>query len=145
MLPHLKRQRAAQAAGFVAATIAAVALTGWWAGQPVLARGGSEYSLITPPAALCFAALGLALIHPGTNSRFAFVIGLVMAALTAADLGHDLAGWCRGPHLSRPKAGSFRMTTTLALSLALAGSSLALGRFERHPLAASDQRRRRRH
>jgi hypothetical protein len=143
MLRHLKRQRAAQAAGFVAATIAAVALTGWWAGTAgVGVREGSEYSLIAPLAALCFAALGLALIRPGTNSRFAFVIGLVVAALTAADLGQDLSGTELGIErrlvprsaVSRPEAGSFRMATTLALpsraarSHSVASSAIAFPR-----------------
>jgi hypothetical protein len=82
--------------------------------------------------------------HPSRqNSRFAFVIGLVVAALTAADLGQDLSGTELGIErwlvprsaVSRPEAGSFRMATSLALPLALAGSSLALGRFERHRLA----------
>jgi hypothetical protein len=36
---------------------------------------------------LALAALGFALVHPGKDSRFAFAVGLAVAALAALGLG----------------------------------------------------------
>jgi PAS domain S-box-containing protein len=138
MLLRLDRQRAAQAAGFVAVIIAAASLVGWWAGLPLAARWA-----VKPLAALYLAGVGLAVIHPGKNSRFAFTIGLAVAALATLDLGLNLLGvelgverWLvPGSAVSEP--GNPRITSAAALSLALAGGSLALGRFERHHFAAT--------
>jgi hypothetical protein len=100
----LRRQRASQAAGFAAATIAAAALIGWWAGLPSLSSWGSGFATVKPVTASCLTALGLALLHPGKNSRFPFAVGLTVAAVAALDLfGVDfginrwLAGRCVKP------------------------------------------------
>jgi hypothetical protein len=45
-----------------------------------------------PSAALCDAAPGLALVHPGKNSRFAFAVGLAMVTVAAVGLGLIAAG-----------------------------------------------------
>ncbi len=83
----LRRQRASQAAGFAAVTIGAAALIGWWAGLPLLSSWGSGLPPMRPLAALCLAALGLGLVHPGKDSRVAFAFGLTVAALGALGLG----------------------------------------------------------
>src|SRR5713101_6365591 len=137
-----KRQYASQAAGFAAVTIAAVVLIGWWAGLPLLSSWGSGVPPMRPVGALCLAALGLALMHPGKDSRFAFAVGLAMAALGAlglvlvlfnVELGIDrwLAPW------AAVGAASFRVANVATLALGLVGGSLALSRFERHRFAAT--------
>ena len=83
----LKRQRASQAAGFAAVTIAVAALIGWWAGLPLLSSWGSGFPPVRPLGALSLTALGLALMHPGKDSRVAFAFGLTVAALGALGLG----------------------------------------------------------
>jgi len=80
----LWRQRASQAAGFVAVTIAVAVLIGWWAGLPLLSSWGSGLPSMRPSGALALAALGLALMHPGKDSRVAFAVGLAAAALRCA-------------------------------------------------------------
>ena len=80
----LRRERASQAAGFVAVTIGAVALTGWRAGLPLLSSWGSGLPSMRPAGALALAAVGVALMHPGKNSRVAFAVGLAAAALRCA-------------------------------------------------------------
>ena len=82
----LKRQYASQAAGFVAVIIAAAALVGWWTGLPLLSSWGPGFPPMRPLGALCLAALGFALVHPGKNSRLAFAVGLAAAALAALGL-----------------------------------------------------------
>src|SRR5260370_35901569 len=86
LVPSLNRQHASQAAGFAAVTIAAAVLIGWWGGLPMLSSWGSGFAATKPVAALCLAALGLALVHPGKNSRFALAVGLAVAALAVRDL-----------------------------------------------------------
>jgi hypothetical protein len=81
-----KRQRASQAAGFAAVTIAVAALTGLWASLPVLSSWGSGFPVERPLGALCLTALGLALMHPGRESRIAFAVGLTAAAIAALAL-----------------------------------------------------------
>ena len=78
-----KRQFATQVAGFAAATIAATALFGWWASLPLLPSWGS--AAMPPMAALNLAALGLALLYSGKESRFAFAIGVAAVAIAALD------------------------------------------------------------
>ena len=84
-----------------------------------------------PLGALCLAALGLALMHPGKDSRFAFAVGLAMAALGAlglvlvlfnVELGIDrwLAPW------AAVGAAPFRVANVATLALGLVGGSLAL-------------------
>ena len=106
----LKRQHASKAAGFAAVAIVAAAFIGWWAGLPLLSSWGwgwgwgwgLGFAHTKPVTALCVAALGLALVHPGKNSRFAFAVGLVVAAVATLDLfdfGIDrwLTPWARLP------------------------------------------------
>ena len=137
----LKRQHASKAAGFAAVAIVAAAFIGWWAGLPLLSSWGwgLGFAHTKPVTALCLAALGLALVHPGKNSRFAFAIGLVVAAVATLDLfdfgiNRWLTPWAA---VLEYEAASFPMPHATALALALAGGSLALSRFERHRLAAT--------
>src|SRR5260370_37431945 len=88
---------------------------------------------------------GLALVHPGKNSRFAFAIGLTVAVIAALDLldrfGIDF-GINRLNRLLMPRAAvpgpgtSFGKTNGVPVALALSGGSLALSRFERYHFAA---------
>jgi PAS domain S-box-containing protein len=141
----LKKQHASQVAGFAAVTIAGAALIGWWTGFPLLSSWGSGFAAVKPVTALCLAALGLALVYPGKNSRFALVFGLAVAAGAALDLGQDLLGFDFGinrwlaPRATVPVNGeaSFRMITGTKLAIALAGGSLALSRFEGHHFTAT--------
>jgi hypothetical protein len=141
----LKRQRASQVAGFVAAMIGATVLIGWWAGLPQLYSWGSAFPPMRPFAALTLGALGLALVHPGKELRVAFVVGLAAVAVGAVGLGLMLLDL--GPRIDPWLASwaaeegsgttSFRVAKVAALALGLAGGSLALGCFERHRLAAT--------
>jgi PAS domain S-box-containing protein len=139
------RQRASQAAGLAAVIIAAVVLIGGGAGLPLLASWGAGFPPVRPSAALCIAALGLALIHPGKDLRFAFAVGLAVVAAAAVGLGLILfnidpgidpwlAPWVVG---EEPGAVSFRVAKVTALALGFAGGALAFSRFERHRLAAT--------
>ncbi len=133
----LNRQHASQAAGFAAVAIAAVVLIGWWVGLPMLSSWGSGFA-VKPVTALCLTALGLALVHPGKSMRFAFAVGLAVAAIAALDLVQDLFGLDFG--INRwlaPGAASLRMITGTTLAIALAGGSLALSRFEGHHFTAT--------
>jgi len=140
-----KRQYASQAAGFAAVTIAAAVLIGWWGGLPLLSRWGSGFPPMRPLGAFGLAALGLALIHPGKDSRVVFAVGVVVAVFAALILGlvllnfdlgrinRWLAPWAAVPGLG---AAPFRVGSAAAVAFGLAGGSLALSRFERHRLAA---------
>src|SRR5262245_12632441 len=136
-------QRAGQAAGFAAATIAAAALIGWWAGLPLLASWGAGFAAVKPVTASCLAALGLALVYPGKDWRFAFAVGLAVAALAALALAEVLFNVelgigplvVAGGASFRETATTFRVTNAAVLAGGLAGGALALGRFERHRLA----------
>jgi PAS domain S-box-containing protein len=143
---NLKRQRASQVAGFVAAAFAAAAFIGWWVSLPLLSSWGSGFVTVKPTTALCLVALGGALVHPGKNSRLAFAAGLAVVAIAALDLldrfGIDLGI----NHLNRllvPQAAVpgpetwFSMINGVPVGLTLAGSSLALSRFERYHFAAT--------
>jgi hypothetical protein len=59
------RQHASQVLGFAAVAIAAAALAGQWADLQLLLGWGAGLPVMTPFAAGCLAALGLALIRPG--------------------------------------------------------------------------------
>jgi hypothetical protein len=111
LVRSLRRQHASQAAGFVGVTIATAALIGWWVGLPMLSSWGSGFTTTKPVAALCLMALGLALVDPGKNSRFALAIGLAVAAIAVLDclasISVSTAGSCRGfrcRHLGRPRS-----------------------------------------
>jgi hypothetical protein len=103
-LADLTRQRASQAAGFAAVIVAAAVLIGGWAGLPLLSSWGAGFPPMRPSAALCVAALGLGLVHPGKDSRFAFAVGLAVVVVAALGLGLILfnvdpgidPGWRRG-------------------------------------------------
>jgi hypothetical protein len=141
---NLNRQRASQAAGFAAVAIAAVALISWWVSAPLPSSWGSGFATVKPTTALCLAALGLAVVYPGTASRFA--VGLAVAAIAALDLldlfGIDF-GINRLNSLLVPRAAvpgyetSFRMMNGVPVALEFAGASLVLGCFERHRFAAT--------
>jgi PAS domain S-box-containing protein len=141
LVRSLKRQHASQAAGFVGVTIATAALIGWWVGLPMLSSWGSGFATTKPVAALCLAALGLALVHPDKNSRFAFAVGLVVAVIAVLDLFDVDFGINRWlvPRAAMPTRGaaSFEMINGMPLAIALAGGSLALSRFEGHHFTAT--------
>jgi hypothetical protein len=143
----LRRQRASQVAGFAAVTIGAVALIGWWAGLPLLSSWGSGLPSLRPVGALALAALGLALMHPGKDSRVAFALGLAVTGLAALGvilalfnvelapaIDRWLAPWAAVP---APGPALIQVAVAGALAAGLAGGSLALSRFERHRLAAT--------
>jgi hypothetical protein len=106
--------------------------------------GGSGLATVKPTTALCVAALGFALVHPGEDSRVAFAVGLAVAVVAALDLGQGL--FSADFHVNRslesqgvvpgPDASSFRTINGTALAIALAGGSVALSRFEGRPFAA---------
>jgi PAS domain S-box-containing protein len=141
LVRSLKRQHASQAAGFVGVTIATAALIGWWVGLPMLSSWGSGFATTKPVAALCLAALGLALVHPDKNSRFALAVGLVVAVIAVLDLFDVDFGINRWlvPRAAMPTQGaaSFEMINGMPLAIALAGGSLALSRFEGHHFTAT--------
>jgi hypothetical protein len=141
LIRRLKRQHASGAAGFAAVTIAAVVLIGWWGGLPA----ASGFAAVKPLTALCLMALGLALVHPGKNSRFAFAVGLAVGVVAALDLGQDLLGFDFGidpwlvPRTALQESGtpSFRMINGMPVAIAIAGGSLVLSRFEGHHFTAT--------
>jgi hypothetical protein len=130
---NLKRQRASEAAGFAAVAIAAAAFIGWWAGLPLLASWGAGPAM-KPVAAACLGAFGLVLIYPGgRNSRFAVAVGLAAVVLAALDLfGIDF-----GINRSLVPPAAVPGTNPMAVSLGLAGASLALSRLEGYHFAAT--------
>ncbi|HKD27927.1 MAG TPA: PAS domain S-box protein [Xanthobacteraceae bacterium] len=139
----LGRQHGSQVAGFAAVTIAAASLIGGWAGLPLLSTWGLGFATVRPVAALCLAALGLALVPADKSSRFAFAIGLAVAVVAPLDLGQDLLGFDLGvnrwlaPQVAVPGPGSASVWMTNGTALALAGGSLVLSRFEGRRLAAT--------
>src|SRR5215470_17491998 len=141
LVRSLKRQHASQVAGFAAVTIAGAVLIGWWEGLPMLSSWGSTFVPTKPVAALCLTALGLALVHPGKNSRFALAVGLAVATIAVLDLfGVDFGinRWLV-PRAAAPGPGaaSFEMINGMPLAIALAAGSLALSRFEGHHFTAT--------
>jgi PAS domain S-box-containing protein len=138
-----KREYASQTAGLAAVMIAAVVLVGWWAELPLLLNWGAGFQATNPVTALCLAALGLALLHPGKNSRFAFTVGLAVVATGVFVLSQDLFGtdfdfspWWLAPRPALPGPWSY-VTNATALALALAGGSFALSGFKRYRFAAT--------
>jgi hypothetical protein len=148
LVRSLRRQRASQAAGqaagLAAVIIGAVALIGWWTGLPILFGWGA--GLPPSPAPLCLAALGLALIHPGKDSRLAFAVGLAVAGLAALgvalvqfNVDLDILNRWLVPSAAAPGLGraTFRAASAGTVALGLAGGSLALSRFEAHRFTAT--------
>jgi hypothetical protein len=140
-----KRKHVSHTAGVAAMTIAVAVLVGWWAGLPSLLSWGAGFGTTKPVTALCLAALGLALLHPGKNSRFALTVGLAVVAVGALGLSDDLFGigfdfnrwlkrWLPAPG---PWAAPFHVTNATNLALALAGGSFAVSGFERYRFAAT--------
>jgi PAS domain S-box-containing protein len=137
---NLKRQRASEVAGFAATMIGAAAFIGWWASLPMLSSWVSGFARMKPMTGLCLTALGLALMHPGKNSRFAVAVGLavaVVAALTLLGVDFGINAWLvpQGAVLE-PGPASSRMMIGMPLVMAPVGTSLALSRFEKHRFAA---------
>jgi PAS domain S-box-containing protein len=141
----LNRRRASQVAGLAAMAIGAAALAGWWAPVPLLSGLGPDFARVKPTTALCLTALGLALVHPGRNSRFALAVGVAVAAIAVFDLldrfgvdfGIDRLNGLLVPRTVEPGAeASFREINGVPVSLSLAGSALALSCFERRHFAA---------
>jgi PAS domain S-box-containing protein len=127
---------ASEAAGLAAAVIAVVAFAGWWAGLPLLSAWGVSSATVKPPVALCLAALGLALVHPGRNWRLAFAAGIAVAAVAALRLGLavlGLDGWLA----ELEAAAALQIPKAALLPLGLTGGALALGRFEPYRFAAT--------
>jgi PAS domain S-box-containing protein len=125
--------------------IAAAVLIGGWAGLPLLSSWGAGLPPMRPSAALCVAALGLALVHPGKDQRFAFAVGLAVVAIAAVGLSLILLNvdpridpWL-APRVAMEgsRAPSFGIAKVSALAFGLVGGALALSRFERHRLAAT--------
>jgi PAS domain S-box-containing protein len=145
-----KRQHAGEVAGFAAVTIAAVAFIGLLIGLPLLSSWGSGFPAMRPLGALWLAALGLAVMHPGRDSRIAFTVGLAVAALAALGLGlvalvmlfnvqlgiidRWLARWAVAPGLG---AAAFQIASAATAAFGAAGGSLAFSRFERYRFAAT--------
>jgi PAS domain S-box-containing protein len=136
-----QRRRASQVAGLAAATIAAAVLAGWWAGLPLLSSWGAGLPAMQPAGALCLAALGLALVFPGKDQRFAVATGVAVASLTALLLGAAFLGtdfglaWLalRSPMpTAGPDAPAFRIVHVAALAFGFTGAALALSPFERY-------------
>jgi PAS domain S-box-containing protein len=139
-----KGQLATRVAGLASVVIGGVMLVSWWGVVPLLSSSG--FATVKPTTALCVAALGLAIVYPGRNSRLAFAVGLAVAAIAALGLldllGIDF-GFNRLNRLLVPRAAvpgrepSFLTINGMPLALELAGVSLALGCFERHRFAAT--------
>src|SRR6266446_9113884 len=128
----LKRQHASQAAGLAAVTIAAAVLIGWWTGVPILSSWGAGLPPLRPLAALCLAALGVALVHPGKDSRLPFAAGLAVAGLAALGVALVLFNVDFGiinrwlvPSAAAPGLGraTFRAASAGTVALGLAGGS----------------------
>jgi PAS domain S-box-containing protein len=141
----LNRRHACQVVGLAAVIINVAVLIGGWAGLPLLSSWGTGFHPMRPTAALLVAALGLALVHPGKDSRFAFWVGLAVVANAVLGVGFILFNIDPGidPWLAAGSAvegagpASFSVAKVVALALGLAGGSLALSRFEQHRLATT--------
>jgi PAS domain S-box-containing protein len=138
----LNRQRASEIAGFAAGTIAVAVLIGLWADLPMLSSWGSGFPTEKPLRALGLVAFGLALIHPGKNSRVAFVVGLAVTAIAAVGLVLVMFDVELGinrrlaPRAALPPS-SFQVASATLVTFGLAGGSLALSSFERHRQTAT--------
>jgi hypothetical protein len=145
-----KRQNAGKIAGFAAVTIAGIAFFGFLTGLPLLSSWGAGFPIMRPLGALCLAALGLAVVHPGKDSRIAFTAGLAVATLAAIGLGlvelvilfniqlgtidRWLARWAFAPGLG---GAAFQIASAATVAFGVAGGSLALSRFGRHRVAST--------
>jgi PAS domain S-box-containing protein len=130
------RRHASQAAGLAAVAVAAAALIGRWADLPLLSGWGTGLPVMTPFAAVCLAALGLALMRP-RDPGLAFVAGLAITAVAAVDLALAIAGGGRGIDPDIAATGLSLMSAAMAVGLMLAGGALVLSGFERHDLVAT--------
>ncbi|MBO0754076.1 MAG: hypothetical protein J2P53_18290, partial [Bradyrhizobiaceae bacterium] len=139
----LNRQRGSEALGVAAVMIAAVALVGEAGGLPMLSRWSADLPGMKPVAALCLAALGLALV--GKDRRFAVTCGLTVASLAtfllAAELFDLSTGleWLSlrslvpaGPGGPGMDAHSFRIVHLSSVAFGLTGAALACISFERY-------------
>ncbi len=142
----VKREHASQAAGSVAVTIAATVLVGWWSGLPWLSSWGADLPAMRPVGAVCLAALGVALMHPGKDPMPAFVVGLAVAVLAVVgvtlvllnvDLGVINRLLVQGTAMSRLGRATFRAGSAAAVAIGLAGGALALSGFDRWRPAAT--------
>jgi PAS domain S-box-containing protein len=141
----LNRQRASEAAGVVAVTIAAVALFGRWAGLPLLGSWSADLPGMKPAAALCLGALGLALT--GKDRRFTVAAGLTVASLAALLLSADLLDLNTGmewlslrsavPGGRAADGDAFRILHVSSLAFGLTGAALAFSCFERYRRAGT--------
>jgi hypothetical protein len=107
----------------------------------LLSSWSSGFASIKPTTAVCLAALGVTLVHPGKDTRVAFAVGLAVATLATLDLfdvdfGINRLLVPRGA-VPGPGAASFRMLNGKPVATALAGSSLALSRLEGHHFVAT--------
>jgi PAS domain S-box-containing protein len=136
----LKRQLASEVAGFAAVAIAAAAFIGWWVSLPSLSSWGSGFARMRPVTALCLTALGLALMHRSKDSRFVVAVGFAVttvAALTLLGVDFGINAWLVPPGaLLEPGPASSRMMIGMPVAMALVGSALLLGRFEKQHFAA---------
>ncbi len=144
----LRRRRASHAAGIVAVTIAAAALAGWWAGQPLLSGWGVGLPAMQPSGALCLAVLGLALVCPGGDQRFAVVAGTTVAFVATFLLGAALLNVDAGAGIDWlalrspvpppwPDWPASRIVHASTVAFALTGAALGLSPFDRYRLAAT--------
>jgi PAS domain S-box-containing protein len=140
------REQASQVAGVIAIAMAVTVLVGWWAGLPLLSSWGRGLFATRPLGALCLAALGAALVHPGKDSRFVLAVGLAIVALTSVglalvmfnvDLGVINRSLVPRASVARLGTATFRAASAATVALGLAGGSLALSYFDRHRLAAT--------
>src|SRR5258708_40347040 len=98
-----------------------------------------------PVTSICLTALGVALMYPGKDSRLAFAVGLTVVIVAALDLSQVLFNlelgidrWLVPPDAAPgPWAASFQVINGMPLAIALAGSALALSRFEGHYFTAT--------
>ncbi len=132
----LTRSHASEVAGFAAAAIAVAALIGRLSDLPLLASWAAGLPAMSPLAALCLVALGLALVRPG-DPGLALAAGLAITAAAGIDLALALAGGRQGVVPDIATASVSLTPAASALGLVFAGSALALSRFERHHLAAT--------
>jgi len=112
--------------------IAALRLRDAWAVAPLTAGAGVGVVILTPTVVLLFPALGMAM--GGVGALFATLLGL--AALPVADLLLPEAGGQRGRAALRARRiGLGVPLAAFVASLALAGSALAVDRFDAaHPV-----------